>query len=193
MAVTTNHDNDKNRRNRKNMKGWTSNNKFNYDGVSTDAPAPLEPGLYKARIASAEPQATKEGKPMIKLTAELFEDADGNALKPFRKVVDNMVLTEKALFRVKILAEALDIEPIDSDAYDVVEAWCRDIVKAAKEGVFTKVKHEKYEKNGEEKTALRIDRYLNASKVAAEASSSSSNGAGSTTRRPRRTTEAAQA
>ena len=174
------------------MKGWTDNTKFNYDGVSTDAPTPLEPGLYKARIASAEPHATKEGKPMIKLSVELFEDADGNALKPTRKITDNVVLTQAALFRVKILSEALDIEPLGDSSVETAEEWCRDIVKAAKEGVFTKVKHEQYEKNGEQKTALRIDRYLNASKVAAEASASSSNGA-SAARRPRRAAEPAQA
>ena len=171
------------------MKGWTDNTKFNYDGVSTDAPTLLEPGLYKARIASAEPHATKEGKPMIKLSVELFEDADGNALKPFRKITDNVVLTQAALFRVKILAEALDIEPLGGSSVEEAEEWCREIVKAAKEGVFTKVKHEQYEKNGEQKTALRIDRYLNASKVAAE-STAPANGAA---RRPRRAPEAAQA
>lgn len=175
------------------MKGWTDNTKFNYDGVSTDAPTPLEPGLYKARIVSAEPHPTKEGKPMIKLSVELFEDADGNALKPFRKITDNVVLTQAALFRVKILSEALDIEALGDSSVEAAEEWCREIVKAAKEGVFTKVKHEKYEKNGEEKTALRIDRYLNASKVAAEASASAANGAGGTVRRPRRAAEPAQA
>lgn len=175
------------------MKGWTDNTKFNYDGVSTDAPAPLEPGLYKARIASAEPHATKEGKPMIKLSVELFEDANGEALKPFRKVTDNVVLTQAALFRVKILSEALDIEPLGGSSVEEAEDWCREIVKAAKEGVFTKVKHEKYEKNGEEKTALRIDRYLNASKVAAEASAASNGASGATARRPRKGAEIAQA
>lgn len=171
------------------MKGWTENTKFNYDGVTTDAPAPLPEGLYKARFSAAEPQASKEGKPMIKLTCEVFEDADGNALPRKRTLIDNMVLSEKALFRIKILAEALDIEPLSDSSVETAEEWCRAIVKAAATGVYVKVKHETYEKNGEEKTAMRADRYLNPNKVAAE-TSSPTNGAA---RRPRRSAEAAQA
>lgn len=172
------------------MKGWTSNNTFNYDGVSTDAPKPPDEGLYKARFESAEPHATKEGKPMIKLSVELFEDANGDALSRKYKITDNVVLSAAALFRVKILSDALDIEPIAGDSVELAEEWCKEIVKAGSEGVFVKVKHETYiRKDGSEGTAARVDRYLNPSKVAAEASASS-NGA---SRRPRRGAETAQA
>jgi hypothetical protein len=180
------------------MKGWTQNEKFNYDGVTTDAPAPLEPGLYKARITEATPQPTKEGKPMIKLTCEVFENENGDAT-PKRKLTDNMVLSQAALFRVKIIADALGIEPLADSSLESAEAFCRDIVDAAKAGVWVKVKTETYTRKGgdaenpaDQRKAARVDRYLSEDKVAEAASTSKANGAGTATaaRRPRPTSTA---
>lgn len=169
--------------------GWTDNTKFDYTGVTTDAPAPPEEGLYKAKIVLATPQASKEGKPMLKLTVELFEDDKGEALPSKRKVTDNLVLSQAALWRVKILTEALDIEPIADSSLESAEAFCREVVNAAKSGVFVKIKHEPYtDKQGNDKVAARIDRYMSEATVAEEgkSESKSTNGASAAPlRRPR--------
>lgn len=170
--------------------GWAKSEKFDYSGVSTDAPAPPDEGLYRAKITKAAPQPTKEGNPMIKLTVELFENEDGEPLPKKRTVFDNLTLSEAALWRVLLLSEALDIKPIESSAYEDAVGFCRTIVEAAKSGVFVKIKHESYtNRNGDEATAARVDRYMSDAKVAeAGKSSSSSNGTSSlpTTRRPRK-------
>jgi hypothetical protein len=157
---------DNNKDKRYQMKaGWTTSEKFNYEGVSTDAPAPLPEGLYRARFAEAKPQATKEGKPMIKLTVEVFENEDGESVGK-RRITDNVVLSQAALFRVKILADALDIEPLADSSLESAEAWCRDIVDAGKSGVWVKIKHESYiGRDNQERTTHRVDRYLNDAKV----------------------------
>jgi hypothetical protein len=169
--------------------GWTNNDKFDYTGVTTEAPPPPEEGLYKAKITLAAPQPTKEGKPMLKLTVELFENGSGEALTPRRKITDNLVLSQAALFRVKIVSEALDIEPLADSSLESAEQFCRDIVTASKSGVWVKVKHEPYtDKTGNERVAARIDRYMSDAKVAEESKASTSNGAaagGAPMRRPR--------
>lgn len=177
--------------------GWTQKEKINYEGVSTDAPAPLDPGLYRARITNAELQPTKKKEPMIKLTVEVFEDGEGNALKAKRKVFDNMVLSQAAAFRILILAKALEIDPLSENDTETTEEWCREIVKAAKEGVWVRIKHETYTSNdGEERTTMRVARYLNPADVKEEnASNGKANGASeeAPTRRPRRGEVPAQA
>ncbi len=92
--------------------GWTGGEKLDYTGISADAPAPPPPGLYKARVVEAKPQASKENKPMVKLTVELYEDGNGEALASKFRVTDNMALSQATRFRVLILSKALDIEPL---------------------------------------------------------------------------------
>lgn len=170
--------------------GWASNNKLDYSNVSTEEFTPLEPGIYKARITEAKPQPTKEGNPMIKLLVEVYEDANGDSLPKPRKVFDNMVLTEKALFRVAILAEALDIARLDSDSFEAVEDYCGEIVSAAKDGVFVRLTLEDYTaRDGSTRKANRVGRYLKHSEASESEGASPSNGASSTgtpMRRPRR-------
>ena len=172
--------------------GWASNNKLDYSNVSTEEFTPLEPGIYKARITEAKPQPTKDGNPMIKLLVEVCENADGERLPKPRKVFDNMVLTEKALFRVAILADALDIGRLESDSFEAVEDYCGEIVNAAKDGVFVRLTLEDYTaRDGSTKKANRVGRYLKSSEASESDSStatSGSNGAAASTpmRRPRR-------
>ena len=174
------------------MKGWNSSNKFDYSNVTTDAPKPLDPGLYRARIVEAVPQPTKEGKPMIKLTSEVFQNENGDEI-PKRKLIDNMVLSQAALFRVKIVAEALDIEPLGGDSLEETEEFCKNIVTACRDqgGVWLKVVHRKETKKdgnpedpNDQIVRARIDRYLSEDAVKStpakkEASASKSNGAAS--------------
>jgi len=170
--------------------GWTSNNKLDYSKVSTEEFSPLEPGIYKAVITEAKPHPTKKEAPMIKLLVEVVENANGERLPKPRKVFDNMVLSEKALFRVAILSDALDIARLESDAFEVVEDYCSEVVDAAKDGVFVRLTLEDYTaRDGSTKKANRIGRYLKSSEAGeAETTTSSSNGAGTSTpmTRPRR-------
>lgn len=168
--------------------GWSQNERLDYTGVTTEGPAPLEAGLYKARITEAKPQPTKENKPMIKLTVQVFEDGEGNAIGK-RTVTDNMVLSQAALFRVLILAKALDIEPLEETGLEAAEAFCRSVVKGAKNGVFVRLDQETYEtKGGEERITNRVKRYLSPEQVAEEASKKAAAGDGDdkpTQKRPR--------
>lgn len=167
--------------------GWSTNEKFDYSGVTTEAPPPPEEGLYKAKISLAAPQPTKEGKPMIKLTVKLFEDSKGQELERKATVSDFVVLSQDTRFRIKALAEALDIEPLENSSLECTEEFCRDIVTAAKSGVFVKIKHKAYtDREGNEKVAACIACYMSEAKVAEESSSKESNGASSAPlRRPR--------
>lgn len=174
------------------MKGWASNEKFgNWDDVQT-RPMPPDPGIYRARIASAEPEPTKTGKPSITLMVELFEDGEGNELPKPRKVRDTLVLTAAAAWRVKLLCVASDLEPPEDNSFETAEQFCSDLIKATKNGVFVKVKHETYtSREGEERVAARLDRYLTdeeARETSSEDSKSNgaANGAAAPSRRPRR-------
>lgn len=177
--------------------GWTTNEKISYEGVTTDAPPPLEPGLYRARITEAKPQPTKEKKPMIKLTVEVFENDKGEALALKRKLTDNMVLTQAAAFRILILSKALGISPLEENSPDAAAAFCKEIVTAAKGGVWVRVKADEYTSNGETKPTSRVDRYLSDEEVK-EAAAKAAGGDdapanGAPVRRPRGKVEGAAA
>lgn len=165
--------------------------KLDYSDVNTEALPPLEPGLYRAKITEAKLQPTKKGDPMVVITAEVFEDGAGNTI-PKRTLRDNVVLTDKAKFRTKILANALDIPPLEELDEEPAQDFCKEVVTAAKDGVWIRVKHEQYEKDGETRTAMRVARYLSEKEIRQEtATSPNSNGASNgaaepATRRPRR-------
>lgn len=171
------------------MKGWTTNEKFgDWDKVTTTV-APPDPGLYRARFVSAEPQATKKaGLPALKLSLELFEDGDGNALERKRRLGDTLVLTQEAAWRIKLVCQALDISMPEDNSLESAEEFCKELITASKDGVFVRVKHRTYTaKNGEEAVAADVDRYLSDIEVSEEGkteSASSSNGA-APARRPR--------
>jgi hypothetical protein len=145
--------------------GWTHNDSIDWSAAAR-GPKPLEPGLYKARVASAKPTPTKsEGKPMITMELELFEDSEGNSVK--RKLRDYLVLSQEAAFRVLILCKALNIDPLPNTSFEAAEKFCEEIVEAARDGVFVRIKQETRTdpKTGEDRTDNRVDRYLSEAQV----------------------------
>lgn len=171
--------------------------KFNYDGVDTKGPGPLDPGVYRAKITNAELKTSKAGNDMIVVDLEVFEDGQGNELPKRRKLTDRVVVTEKALFRVAILAEALGLANLEDDAEDTIKDWCEQVKTAGADGVWLRIAHEPYSAindQGETETrqSMRVGRYLKTASVADSrtiGASSSSNGATSEApmRRPRKT------
>jgi hypothetical protein len=167
--------------------------KFSYEGVDTKGPAPLEPGVYRAKITNAELKTSKQGNDMIEVSLEVFEDGQGNELPKKRKLTDRVVVTEKALFRVAILAEALSIPNLEDDAEDTIKDWCEKIKEAGSDGVWMRLAHEPYQAindQGESETrqSMRVGRYLKTASVADSRTIGASNGAATEApRRPRRT------
>ncbi len=146
--------------------GWTTNETIDW-AQAAKGPAPLPEGLYKARIASAKPQGTKsENKPMAVLELEFYQDAEGNEIKK-RKIKDFVLITQEAAFRVLQICSALEVSPPASNGTEEVEEFCRELVSAAKDGVYVRVKHETStdKRTGEDRTDMRVARYLNPSQV----------------------------
>lgn len=162
--------------------GWTNNEAFNWDDVSEDAPAPLEPGIYGFEVASAEPEPTKKGDPGVKLTLTITHAMGGSAGDMKRKCYDKLTLTKEALFRTKQLAKAVACEPPASQGIDDVEAFCAALTEAG--GGFVRLKQETWQG----KTNARVDRYLTAeaAQEAAAGSKSAEGGDAKPARRARR-------
>lgn len=142
--------------------GWTNNDQINWDDVSEDAPAPLEPGVYGFQIAQAEPERTKKGDPGVKLVLTITHAYGGSDGDMKRKCYDKLTLTKDALFRTKQLTKALGVEPPKTNSPDDVAAFCE--VLAESPAGFVRLKQETYQG----RTNARVDRYLTA-EAAAEA------------------------
>jgi hypothetical protein len=69
---------------------------------------PMPIGEYEAIITGAEVTNSANGNPMIKITLTVRDDVDQEGKK--RKVFDNAVATEKAMFKFHQLGKALGIE-----------------------------------------------------------------------------------
>jgi hypothetical protein len=157
--------------------GWSSSEKIDWSQVSDKGPAPLDEGLYLAKLAKAEPQLSKKtNKPMIKLTVEVSATGDGEKLPKPRTIFDYCVLTQEAAFRVGNLTKALGLASLEDTGFETVSTLCKDAVGAAKSGVYVRIKHEtRTDNNGEERIDMRIAKYLSEEQVkeAAEKSSDS--------------------
>ncbi len=164
--------------------GWVTNEKpLAWDQVSTDAPPPLDPGIYKARIVSAKPAPTKtQNKPALALELEIFEDGSGTALDKPRKSRDTLVFTQAAQWRIKQVCEATGVDfPVDFELESATE-YASGLLKV--DGFYLKMKQETFESNGELRTKHSVDRYLKPTEVADSASKS--NGASETAAPTRR-------
>lgn len=141
--------------------GWTQNESFdNWDDVSTEAPKALENNIYIGTIVKAEAQATKQkGKPSVKLEVSTTSVFQGDELPTARKLSDIVTVTKEAAFKVKQLAQSAQVEPPRANGFDVLTDWATSLVGCV---VIFKTKQENYQKDGETRTAARIDRYLTA-------------------------------
>lgn len=156
--------------------------RFDWAAVSTGAPEPLAAGLYRARINKFEVQETKaKDKKMINLTLEIYENESGE--KMTRTVFDRLVFTQKALFRVAFIHNALGGDDVigslpEDDEDDSLKAYGKQLQKGAAGGVWVKLDQETYTdtKSGEERVRNTVERYLSDKAVKEAASDSSSNG-----------------
>lgn len=150
------------------MRGWSDSNVIDW-AKAAKGPEPLAEGLYKFRFASAKPTLSKsKGEPMIVLELEIYQDSEGNPLK--RKLKDYLPLSQEAAFRAIALCKALDCDaPPDNVATDeaIAAGFCNVLVNAAKDGGYVRIKHEVStdRRTGEDRTDMRVGRYLNESQV----------------------------
>jgi len=141
-----------------NQQGWTQNDSFdNWDDVSSEAPKPLDPGIYNATIVKAEAAQTGKGKPAVKLEVSATGVFQGDELPTPRKLYDTKPITFEAQGLVKNLCQAAGVEPPKGNGYEVVSAFADELVGLS---VIVKVKLESYVKDGEKRTVARIDRYF---------------------------------
>ena len=120
----------------------------NLDFSSVPSREPLEPGIYGLTIEKLEETTSSTGNPMWKVTYSVDEDAQGNAVEGQRKLWDNFVLVDKALWKLKELFDALGI-----DTSDVVEMDPQELVGLS---IQARVVHDEY--NGE--TVNRVKKII---------------------------------
>lgn len=109
-------------------KGYEGGKEVDWSQVRTDAPVPLEPGIYLATVTQAEIDKSQKGDPMIKVQLEVEEMFDGDADVEGRALYDNMTLKDKALFKIKQFHEASNIELPPTTRFEDVEVFAEDMV-----------------------------------------------------------------
>lgn len=77
---------------------------MNLDFSNVPSREPLEEGLYTLTIAKAEEKTSSTGNPMLSVEFDVV-GVEGN-----RKLWDNYVLTDKALWKLKELFDALGLD-----------------------------------------------------------------------------------
>lgn len=99
-----------------------------WKGISSDAPAPLEDGVYEANCIKAEPQPTKkDGKPSIKCTFKVI-GAWGSDTDLNRTVFDNFTFEQEGAFKVKNFCESANVDLPGSTFIDELERLSEDMV-----------------------------------------------------------------
>ena len=162
--------------------GWTSEESFDWDNVSTEPPPPLEVGIYKAIIVKAEPSPTKEGKPALRLELQVTEIFGGGPLEPPRKMFDNVTFVKEAAFRIKQLAASAGVVPPATSKFADVEVFAAALCDAP--CVYLRSKRDTYQG----KTNAKVDRYLTEAQAGEAANGGSGTStAGDTTAAPRPT------
>lgn len=152
--------------------GWTGESTIDWSGISTEAPPPLEPGVYQAEVVKAEVRTTKGGDPSINLRYRVF-GRFGSDEKLKRPIFDTLVFTIDGAFKAKQLAEVLGIQLPSTINNATLEDLCHELNGASP---WMRTKLDTYEG----KTNARIDVYLTEEQCAeaAEALKAHTNGAG---------------
>ena len=125
----------------------------NYSEVKTFELVPE--GEYEVVITEVESKPSSTGNPMLKLVLTVRTDVDQPAQK--RKLFENLVQTEKAMFKFQQLSKVLGF------AEGMGFATIEDYGKAIKfKALRIKVKHEDNTYKGETKKQERIQYYMDA-------------------------------
>lgn len=88
---------------------------LNLDFSSVPSREPLAEGVYTLRIAKVEETTSSTGNPMLKVEYDVIGVEGG------RKLWDNFVLIDKALWKLKELFDALGIDTSSIVEMDVQE------------------------------------------------------------------------
>jgi hypothetical protein len=88
---------------------------LNLDFSSVPSREPLDEGMYNLTIAKVEETTSSTGNPMLKV------EYDVNGVEGNRKLWDNYVLIDKAMWKLKELFDALGIDTSAVVEMDVTE------------------------------------------------------------------------
>lgn len=111
---------------------------FNVNHKDAGAFDPIAPGKYEALITKVEPTESRAGNPMLKVTLTIRADVEQDFQK--RKLFDNLVASEKAMFKFNQVAKAVEIP--DGTPVDTMEDFAGQILYKPVE---VTVKNEMYE------------------------------------------------
>ncbi len=96
---------------------------LNLDFSSVPNREPLEPGWYHGRIAKVEEKMSSTGKPMLAVEYDVIGTEEGEEIPGNRKLFENWVLTDAALWKVQAVFKALDLPTeaiVDLDTEELI-------------------------------------------------------------------------
>ena len=99
--------------------GWTESTDLNWDDVSTEAPPPLAPGIYRAVIVEAKPRQTNKGDPAINVKLAVGDTK--------RTVYDTLVLSATALFKLKQMGQSAEVSLPANTGIEAIETFCGEL------------------------------------------------------------------
>jgi hypothetical protein len=137
--------------------GWTQSEDLDWQNTPDGPPPPLENGIYRAVIAKAEAEPTKDGKPAVSLQLTVTAK-HGSDEKLSRKMFDKLVLTKDAAFRAKQCGKACEVELPANSGYDAVSEFAAALVGCE---VWIKTKQEPYAG----KINARVELYVSEEKL----------------------------
>lgn len=165
-------------------RGWTDGDDLAWDDVSTDAPTPLEPGIYRVKVTKAEAKKTQtSNQPSVALEFEASE-RHGSDEELKRRLFDNFTFAKDALFKPKQFAESVgdDLELPASSRYKDVVQFAEDLLGVEVWAVVSVRKYQGRERN-------QVDRYVHDDEVDEAAEKLAGEDADSDEPQPRRTRE----
>lgn len=108
---------------------------------------PLPIGEYECIVTEAEVTTSSSGNPMIKVTLTVRDDVEQDGHK--RKIFDNLVATEKAMFKFHQVGKAIGVEQAPS-----IESFAQSILYKP---VRIKNKHEEYNGKVNDRVAVYLE------------------------------------
>lgn len=158
----------------------------NWDDVSTAPPPKQAPNYYYAKITETKVEATKDGKPGIRIgvTLEKAYDADGPEVTTRYAIGSKLGVHKDAAFRVKQLCQSADVAPPARNGNEHLIAFCDELLGKP---VIVKTKIRRYEDpaaKGSWKEAVDIDSFDTEASIAAARAPKDGSGATVTESQP---------
>ena len=109
-------------------KAWAENEAINWDDIDAEAPKPLDPGTYCARVVEAEASNGQNGN-KLKLVFRVTHAAGGTEGDLDRKLYDNLTLSKKAAFKIKQFCEATGCTPPSNASLEALEQFAQQLLE----------------------------------------------------------------